>query len=157
MHVAAEEAGLRQRQERQLDGRREAARIGDFRRALDAVALQFRETIDIAVGFVPEILGQVHDLEPFRAGMFLPEGAALAMGGTKEENVDAFQVHDVREHEVRVTHEAGVVLRHGLSHLALRMDPGDLGRRMVHQQPDQFAGGVACTAYDTRADHCSSG
>ena len=156
VHVAPEEAGLRQRQERQLDGRREAARIGHFLRAQDPVPVQLRESIDIAVGFVAEVLGQVHDLEPCRAGMFLPEGAALAMGGTQEKDINPFQVDDVGKDEVGVAHEAGVVFRHGLPRLALGMDPGDFGRRMVHQQPDQFAGGIAGAPDDTRADHASS-
>ena len=78
------------------------------------------------------------------------------MGRTQEKDVDPFQVNDVGEGEVRVSHEAGVVLRHGLSRLAFRMDPGNFGRRMVHQQPDQFAGGVAGSPDDARADHASS-
>ena len=156
MDIAPEKTGLRQRQERQLDGGREAARIGHLLRPGDPVPVQFRKTVHIAVGFVPEILGQVHDLESRRAGMLLPEGAALSMGRTQEEDVDPFQVDDVGEGEVRVAHEAGVVFRHGLSRLAFRMDPGNFGRRMVHQQPDQFAGGVAGSPDDTRADHASS-
>ena len=84
--------------------------------------------------------------------MLLPEGATLAMGRAQEEDIDPFQVDDVGEDKVRVAHEAGMMFRHGLSHLALRMDPGDFGRRMVHQQPDQFAGGIAGSPDDTRAD-----
>ena len=157
VNLTLEEAGLRQRQKRQLDGGRKASRVGHLRRSGDAVALELRKPIDIAVGLVPEILGQVHDLEPFRARMLLPERAALPVRGTKEKDVDTVQVHDVREYEVRIADEAGMVLRHGLAHLALRMDPGNLRRRMVHQQADQFTGRIAGASDDAYLDHCSPG
>ena len=78
------------------------------------------------------------------------------MGRTQEEDVNPFQVDDVGKDEVGVAHKPGVVFCHGLSRLAFRVDPGDFGRRMVHQQPDQFAGGIAGAPDDTRADHASS-
>ena len=89
--------------------------------------------------------------------MLLPEGAALPVRGTEEKDIDPFQVHDIGKHEVRVAHQTGMVFRHGLPRLALRMDPGNLRRRMVHQKADEFAGGVAGTSDNTRVYHCSSG
>ena len=157
MDIAPEETGLGQRQERQLDGGRKAAGVGHFLRLGNPVAVEFREPIDIAVGLVPEILGQVDDLESFRAGMLLPESAALAMGRAQEQDVDALQVDPVRKHERRVAHETGMMLRHGFAGLALRMDPGDLRLRVVHQDADQFAGGVSGASDDARPDHASSG
>ena len=121
VNLAVQEAGLRQRQERQLDGGGKASRIGHFRRTGDAVALEFRKTIHIAVGLVPEILGEVHDLQPFRAGMLLPERAALPVRGAQEKDVDTAEVHDVREYEVRIPDKTGMMVRHGLPYLALRM------------------------------------
>ena len=155
--VAREETGLGQRQEGQLDGGRETAGVGHFPRLGDPVAVQLRKSIDIAVGLVPEILGQVDDLESFRTGMLLPESAALAMGRAQEQDVDALQVDPVRKHERRVAHKTGMMLRHGFAGLALRMDPGDLRLRVVHQDADQFAGGVSGASDDARPDHASSG
>jgi hypothetical protein len=77
--------------------------------------------------------------------------------GAQEKDVDTAEVHDVRENEVRVADEAGMVFRHGLADLALRMDPGDLRRGMVHQQADKLTGRIAGTSYDTYLDHCSPG
>ena len=155
--IFLQQAGPRQRQQGQLQGRRKTAGVGHFPGRGNPVPVQFREPVHITVRFVPEILGQVYYLEPLRAGMRLPELPALAVSRTKEQHVYPFQVHLVRKHQVRVSHQAGVMLRHGFSRLALRMDPGDTGLRMVHQKPYQLTGRITGAAYDSRADHASPG
>ena len=147
-------AGGREGQQRELDGRGEAAGVGDLARRADLVPLPLRQAVDVAVGFVAVVLRQVHDLQGRGTGVLLPEFPALAVGGAEEEHVDGGEVPAVAETQLRVAEQAAVHLIQVIAGVARRVHEGDLHLRMVHQDAEELARRVAGAAEDANLNHC---
>ena len=149
-----QQAGGGQRQERQLDGRGEAAGVGDLVGAEDPVALPLGQAVDIALGFVAVVLRQVHHLQAGGPGVLRPEFTALAVGRAEEEHVDGIEIVAVAEAQLRVPEQAAVDVVQEIAGVAGRVHEDDLHLRMVDQDAEQFACRVAGAADDADLNHC---
>ena len=148
VHLLPQQPRAGQRQQRQLDRRGEAAGIGHAPRRTDAVAVQFGKSVDEALRLVAEILRQIDDPQPFGQGVRREELAAPAVRRAEEQHVDRPQIVFRRETQVGLAQQPAVHVAEGVARVAVAVDECDLGRRMIHQQPQQFAGRVAGAADD---------
>lgn len=148
VHFLPQQSLTGQRQQRQLDRRGETAGIGHAPRRTDAVAVQFGKSVDEALRLVAEILRQIDDPQPFGQGVRREELAAPAVRRAEEQHVDRPQIVFRRETQVGLAQQPAVHVAEGVARVAVAVDECDLGRRMIHQQPQQFAGRVAGAADD---------
>ena len=72
---------------------------------------------------------------------------------TEEQHVDGPEVVRVAEPHAGVALQSSVHLREAVARVRSAVDEGDLRLRMVHQQADQFAGGVPGASDDADPDH----
>ena len=144
-----------QRQQRQLDRRGEITRIGDALRRADAVAVQLRKSVDEAVALVAEVLREVDDLHAGGNVVRFEPFAALAVRRTEEQDVDRREVAGVGEAQFGVALQSAVHVGDAVARIAGAVDEGEPDLRMVYQEADQFAGGVAGASDDACAYHFS--
>ena len=153
VHLVLQQPRGGQRQQRQLDRRGETARVGHALRPADAFAVQLRKPVDESARFVAEILRQVDDLHACGDRVLLHPDPALPVGRAEEQHVDGPEVVRVAEQHAGVALQSAVHLREAVARVRSAVDEGDLRLRMVHQQADQFAGGVPGASDDADPDH----
>ena len=153
VHLVLEHPGRRQRQQRQLDGRGEAARIGHAARRANPLAAELRQSVDEPFALVAEVLRQVDDAQ--RLGELLRGEplAALAVGRAEEDHVDLLQVVLRAEAQPGLAVEPRVDLRECIARMARAVDEAQLDPGMVHQQAEQLAGRIAGAADDSDPYH----
>ena len=88
VYLVLQQAGRGQRQQRQLNGRGKASRVGDALGRGNLLGLPFGQSIDKTVVLVAEILCQVDDLQPGGQGMFGHPDRTLPMCRAEKEYVD---------------------------------------------------------------------
>lgn len=96
----------------------EATWVGDFVGRSDPFAVKFRQTVDIPLAFVSEVLGEVNYFKIFRGFVFRPEFGTEPMSGTKEDHIDKVEGVFRSEDEVSVPLETGMNFIHTLSGVA---------------------------------------
>ena len=133
---AGQQARCRERQERQLDGGGETPGIGYLFRRLDLVALPLRQSVDVSVLLIPEVLRQVDDLEPFRFGMGFPECLALPVGAAQEKDIDPAEIEFAAEMQVGISDQAAVDFPKGVPGVAFRVDEDQFHLRVEDQEAD---------------------
>ena len=78
------------------------------------------------------------------------------MAGAHEHHIHRAEIKLRTETHVSISEEPGVHFPEPVSRIAGRMHESKLHIRMVQQDPDEFAGGIAGTPYDTDPYHFSS-
>ena len=150
---AVQQTGGSQRQKRQLDGRGEATRIGNEVGPGDAAALPLGQAVHIALALVPEILGQIDDLQSGRTRMLRPESAAFPMTGAEEYHIGRRQIRFFTENQVCFPEQAGMHGPYRIPGVTGTLGKDDLHLRMVDQQANQFTGRIAGRTDDSDPDH----
>ena len=118
-------------------------------------AVQFRQTVDevVALGLEAVVHGEVYNLQPFGDVVAVHELARVAVGGAEEEAVHLVQRQLVGEAQVGLAIEALVHVGHAVAGIAAAVDEDNLCLRVVDEQADEFAGGIARAAYDSYLYH----
>ena len=154
MHFVLQQPRRGQRQQRQLDRRGETARVGHTLRAADAFAVQLRKPVDESFRLIAEILRQVDNLHACGNRVFRQPYLALPVRRAEEHDIGRPEVVRVAEPHVGVALQSSVYVREAVARVRCAVDEDNLDLRMVHQQADQFAGGVPGSSDDARTDHC---
>ena len=145
----------RQRKQGQLYGSGEAAGIGYELCPGNLLALQLRQSIDIALALIPVVLGQVNHLQPLRSLVFSPIRRAFAVSAAEEDHVRAFQRGIRAELQIAVAVEARMHFPDLPAGAAGGLREADLHIRVIHQYSYEFARSVARGAYYSCFDHCA--
>ena len=96
--VLLQQVQVGSRQQGQLDGCGEAARVSDVLRLHNRFLVNLRQTVDIVVvALDAEVLCQIDNLDLCGDGMFLQERLTLAVAEAEEHYVDIIKRHLIGE------------------------------------------------------------
>ena len=154
-HTLSEHPCLGKRQESELQACGEAARVGDMMGTDYLTAVNLRQSVHkiIAWALQPEVLCKVDYPHIFGHCMLLQKRLAFPMTEAKEDEIDVGEGYLRREAHGSVAHKVGMHIAHQASAIALTVSKDNLSLRMIQQQTNQFATGIASGTKDANPNH----
>ena len=130
-----------------MDSRSKTPWVGELGASTNFLALEFGQTIYIAIALVAIVLCEVDDFQCVRTVVFCPKSGTLAVAGAEKEHIDGVQIVCIGEALLGITNQTSMNGMKRLTGVACGVREGDLHLWVVDQEADEFACGIARCAY----------